>query len=105
MAKNLFDKLYAAGEAVVQAVNKPMRKKMLLRAAERVADDLESKCIAYEVKEQELLHSLANCEDEDKAIRLYKELAMLNRETEEAAALVSTVLGMKSKLFEELVTE
>ena len=100
MAKTLFDKLYAAGEAVVQAVNKPMRRKMLLRAAERVADDLESKKIAFEVKEQEILHSLANCEDEDKAIRLYKELANLSRDTEEAAALVATVQASKAKLFD-----
>ena len=105
MAKNLFDKLYAAGEAVVQAVSKPFREKMLIRAADRVSDDLESQKIKMEVQEQELLHSLANCEDEDQATRIYKQIANLHRETEEAALLVDVVKSTKKKLFPDLVPE
>jgi cell division protein ZapA (FtsZ GTPase activity inhibitor) len=98
----LFDKLYAIKEEVFEVMQKPGREKMLRRAAERVADELESKKIESESKRIQLERDLVNTKDEDTAIKLFKELARLDTEIETAEALARSVSKERDRLFAEV---
>lgn len=105
MKKSLFDKLYGACETAVKVMQKPVRIRMIKRAAERVGDDLESKSIELALKREKLELSLANAVNEDDAISIFKQLANLEREEEEAEALVEAVHRQAVKMFAEFDVE
>ena len=95
----LFDTLYAAKEEVIAALSKPSREKMLRRAAERVADELETKKIEAEVKRTTLEHELANTADEDSALKIFKQITDLDSTIEEAAKNAEAVKAEAARLF------
>jgi hypothetical protein len=105
MKKTLFDKLYAAGTEVVQAIKKPNLIRMQKRAAERSADKLDRKKIDAEVRRTELESQLVNCEDEDEMAELYEQIAAIDREIEIAQKLSDSINAEYAKLFAEVDDE
>ena len=97
--KTLFDVLYAAKDAVVKAMQRPSRIKMIRRACERVQDELERKRLDGAVSRLELYRKLAQTDSEDEALKIFKQLANLDREIEEAEALRASVGTAYDRMF------
>ena len=100
--KTLFDKLYGAGEAVVQAMQKPFRIKLVKRVAEKFQDKVEDLKITKANELSDLRHRLVNTKNEDEAYTVYTQIADIRREIAEAEALAEAAFAEQTELFSEV---
>lgn len=101
MKNRLFDKLYKAAEAVLDATRKPYREKAICRAFEELGDRYAMECDTVEAKLVELRHKLANAADAKEAESIIRTIAETRLEIADVKAFCEIVNDEETIMFSE----